>query len=304
VSAISRTTIVATGETEIFVQAGGSGPPLLLLHGFPQTHLMWRDIAPLLAPTFTVVCADLRGYGRSGCPASASDHAPYSKRTMARDMVIVMERLGFRRFSVVGHDRGARVGYRMALDHADRIDALALLDIVPTHTAWELADARFALTFWPWSLLAQPEPLPEKVLVASADAIVDHALSAWGSPSGVFPPDVRAAYVDALRSPDHAHAVCEEYRAAATIDRAHDDEDLTAGRRIRCPVLVLWSADGALGTWYQERGGPIGIWRTWCTNVQGDAIRGGHFFPEEDPAGTADRLMRFFKGNEHRRHTT
>jgi haloacetate dehalogenase len=304
VSAISRTTIVATGETEIFVQAGGSGPPLLLLHGFPQTHLMWRDIAPLLAPTFTVVCADLRGYGRSGCPASASDHAPYSKRTMARDMVIVMERLGFRRFSVVGHDRGARVGYRMALDHADRIDALALLDIVPTHTAWELADARFALTFWPWSLLAQPEPLPEKVLVASADAIVDHALSAWGSPSGVFPPDVRAAYVDALRSPDHAHAVCEEYRAAATIDRAHDDEDLTAGRRIRCPVLVLWSADGALGTWYQERGGPIGIWRTVCTDVQGDAIRGGHFFPEEDPAGTADRLMRFFKGNEHRRHTT
>ncbi|MFN2445864.1 MAG: alpha/beta fold hydrolase [Vicinamibacterales bacterium] len=288
------TSVIETGETEIFTRVGGSGPPLLLLHGFPQTHLMWRGIPPLLAHAFSVVCADLRGYGGSGCPALAPDHSPYSKRTMAHDMAILMQRLGFSRFSVAGHDRGGRVGYRMALDHPDRVDRLALLDILPTHTAWELADARFALAFWPWSLLAQPEPLPERVLVASADAIVDHALGAWGSPPHVFPPDVRAAYIDALRNPGHAHAICEEYRAAATIDRAHDSEDLAAGRRIRCPVLVLWSADGALGTWYQERGGPIGIWRRWCEDVQGCGIRGGHFFPEEDPAGTADRLMRFF----------
>lgn len=196
--------------------------------------------------------------------------------------------------SVAGHDRGGRVAYRMALDHPDRIDRLALLDIVPTHTAWELADARFALAFWPWSLLAQPAPLPERVLVASAEAIVDHALEAWGSPRHVFPPDVRTEYIDALADPRHAHAICEEYRASATIDRAHDAADLAAARRIRCPVLVLWSRDGALGTWYQDRGGPMGIWRTWCEDVQGEGVGGGHFFPEEDPAGTADRLTRFF----------
>src|SRR5688572_6895965 len=164
------TKMVATDETEIVIRMGGSGPPLLLLHGFPQTSLMWRSVAPLLARRFTVVCADLRGYGQSGCPASAPDHTPYSKRTIAREMVTVMERLGFSRFSVAGYDRGGRVAYRMALDHPECIVRLALLDIVPTLAAWELADARFALAFWPWSLLAQPEPLPERVLVASAEA--------------------------------------------------------------------------------------------------------------------------------------
>src|SRR3954466_10553781 len=151
---------VQTGETEIFLRQGGSGPPVLLLHGFPQTHLMWRSVAPLLAQRFTVVCSDLRGYGRSGCPASAPDHAPYAKRSMAGDMVQVMERLGFPRFAVAGHDRGGRVAYRMALDHPDRVDRLAVLDILPTETVWERADARFALGYWPWSLLAQPPPLP------------------------------------------------------------------------------------------------------------------------------------------------
>jgi haloacetate dehalogenase len=150
------TSEIRTGETGIFVRSYGSGPPILLLHGFPQTHLMWRSVAPLLARNFAVVCADLRGYGRSGCPVSAPDHAPYSKRAMAQDMVTVMERLGFPRFSVAGHDRGGRVAYRMALDHPDRIGRLAVLDILPTQTVWELADARFALAYWPWSLLAQP----------------------------------------------------------------------------------------------------------------------------------------------------
>src|SRR5919197_908789 len=200
---------IQTGETIIFVRSGGAGPPLLLLHGFPQTHVMWRGVAPVLAGGFTVVCADLRGYGRSGCPVSAPDHGPYAKRAMARDMVAVMERLGFPRFSVAGHDRGGRVAYRLALDLPDRVTRLAVLDVLPTETVWERADARFALGFWPWSLLAQPEPLPERILMAASEAIIDDALGGWGSPSTAFPPPVRDAYVAALRDPRHAHAICE-----------------------------------------------------------------------------------------------
>jgi haloacetate dehalogenase len=284
---------IDTGETTIFVRSGGSGPPILLLHGFPQTHLMWRSVSPQLVHRFTVVCADLRGYGRSGCPASAPDHAPYSKRAMARDMVRLMEHLGFRRFSVVGHDRGGRVAYRMALDHPDRVHRLAVLDIVPTEAAWERADSRLALTFWPWSLLAQPEPLPERILTAAADSIIDDALGGWGSPAAVFPPEIRAAYVEALRDPGHAHAICEEYRAAATIDREHDQADRVARRRITCPLLALWSARGPLGTWYSAEGGPLALWRAWSDDVKGQSIDAGHFFPEEASEQTADALLQF-----------
>src|SRR4051794_14310072 len=266
---------IQTDETSIFVTCAGSGPPLLLLHGFPQTHVMWRDVAPSLARDFTVVCADLRGYGRSGCPPSSPDSAPYAKRSMARDMVTVMERLGFVRFAVAGHDRGGRVAYRMALDHPDRIERLAVLDILPVETVWERADARFALGYWPWSLLAQPEPLPENILATSTDAIIDNALGGWGSPSEVFPAKVRAAYVEALRDPAHAHAICEEYRAAASIDRAHDRADREAARKIRAPVLALWSAQGPLDSWYAE--GPVALWRDWADDVRGYALEGGHF---------------------------
>jgi haloacetate dehalogenase len=284
---------IETGETTIFVSSGGSGPPVLLLHGFPQTHLMWRGVAPLLARNFTVVCADLRGYGRSGCPASAPDHAPYAKRVMARDMVAVMEQLGFQRFSVAGHDRGGRVAYRMALDHPDRVDRLAVLDILPTEMTWERADARLALAFWPWSLLAQPEPLPERILAAVPDAIVDNALGEWGSSPGTFPAAVRAAYVDALRDPAHVHAICEEYRAAAAIDREHDRADLTNGRRIVCPLLALWSGNGPIDTLYAAESGPIALWQAWANDVQGRKLEGGHFFPEAMPEETADALGRF-----------
>src|SRR2546421_1525030 len=166
---------IQSGEPSIFVRWGGAGPPILLLHGFPQTHLMWRRVAPLLARRFTVVCADLRGYGQSGCPASTPDHEPYSKRAMARDMVAVMARLGFRRFSVAGHDRGGRVAYRLALDHAETVERLAVLDVLPVLDVWERADARLALGFWPWSLLAQPEPLPERLVSAAAHAVVDNS---------------------------------------------------------------------------------------------------------------------------------
>jgi haloacetate dehalogenase len=291
---------IQTGETCIFVRCCGSGPPLLLLHGFPQTHLMWHRVAPLLARNFTTVCADLRGYGRSGCPVSTPDHAPYAKRSMAKDMVIVMEQLGFRGFSVAGHDRGGRVAYRMALDHPGRVERLAVLDILPTETVWERADARFALAFWPWSLLAQPEPLPERILMAAAEAIIDDALGGWGSPSDAFPPEICAAYVRALRDPSHAHAICEEYRAAATIDREHDKADRASGRKIVCPLLVLWSARGALENWYVGESGPIALWRAWGDHVEGRALNAGHFFPEEAPEQTAEALQCFFGGVDER----
>jgi haloacetate dehalogenase len=213
---------------------------------------------------------------------------------MARDMVTVMERLGFPRFSVAGHDRGGRVAYRLALDHPDRVERLAVLDIVPTETVWQRADARFALDFWPWSLLAQPAPLPERILETAADAVLDDALGGWGTPASVFPPEVRAAYVQALRAAGHAHAICEEYRAAATLDREHDRADRASGRRIACPVLALWSAQGSLASWYVEDSGPLALWREWSDDARGHPIQGGHFFPEEAPDRTAEALRRFF----------
>ena len=283
--------VEAAGAT-LLVWCQGMGPPLLLLHGFPQTSLMWRYLAERLAHRFTVVCADLRGYGGSSCPLSAPDHSPYSKRAMAADLVTVMDRLGFSRWSVVGHDRGGRVAYRLALDHPDRISRLAVLDVVPTESAWERADARFALGFWPWALLAQPAPLPESILAVAADAILDSALGGWGTPAATFTPEVRAAYLDALRDPAHVHAICEEYRAAAAVDREHDRADRANGRRIACPLFVIWSARGPLADWYGEEG-PLAIWREWASDVQGCAIDAGHFFPEEAPDNTFHILTRF-----------
>jgi len=284
-----------TAETSIFLQRGGTGPGLLLLHGFPQTHLMWRDIAPLLARDFTVICADLRGYGASGCPPSAADHAPYAKRAMARDMVAVMQLLGFDHFAVAGHDRGGRVAYRLALDHAERVQRLAVLDVLTIADAWELADKRLATGYWPWSLLAQDEPLPERLISAAPDAVVDSALSGGGSSFDAFSAEVRAAYIDALRDPAHVHAICEEYRAAASIDYEHDIDDRDAGRRVTCPLLALWSREGPLDQWYVDQGGPLALWRAWARDVSGGARDGGHFFAEARPERTADELCRFFR---------
>lgn len=285
---------IDTGEAKIFLRWSGSGPALLLLHGFPQTHLMWRRVAPLLVSRYTIVCADLRGYGESSCPASAPDHAPYTKRAMAADMVSVMSQLGFSRFGIAGHDRGGRVAYRLALDHPQRVTRLAVLDIVPTSTVWDRADARFALAFWPWSLLAQPAPLPERLVASAPEALVDDALAAWGSPPDAFPPEVRARYADALRDPEHVHAICEEFRAAATLDRDHDQTAEHNGTRITCPCLVVWSAQGAVGTWYENVGGPLALWRAWADDVRGHAMDAGHFFPEEVPEKTAAALDEFF----------
>lgn len=284
---------VATSEGKIALRTGGAGQALLLLHGFPQTHEMWRDIAPRLAEDFTVVCADLRGYGESGCPAARPGAHPYSKRTMAEEMAEVMSELGFDTFAAVGHDRGARVAYRIALDHQERTSALVALDVVPMDTAWERADRRLALGFWPWSLLAQPAPLPERLLLGAADAILDGALGGWGTPATTFDDDVRSAYLGQLRDSDHVLAICEEYRAAATVDPADDAEDRAAGRRIACPVRVLWSAEGPLGTWYDEEGGPLALWEGLCERLEGEPVAGGHFFPEENPAALAADIRDF-----------
>ncbi len=288
---------ITTDKTTIFVRYRGSGPPVLLLHGFPETHLMWTEVAERLVSEFTVVCADLPGYGHSGCPASTPTHHPYSKRTMANELINVMQQLGFDRFSIAGHDRGGRVAYRMALDNPQHVERLAVLDIVPTETVWENADARFGLAFWPWTMLAQPEPLPERILTAAAEAIVDNALNNWGSPAASFSGEARAEFIACLQDPEHAHAICEEYRAAATIDREHDRSDRDSGRRIKCPVLVLWSSRGALATWYLDNGGPLGIWKEWANDVRGVGLDAGHFFPEEIPEHTASLLRNFFLGN-------
>lgn len=280
----------------VFAAIAGDGPPLLLLHGFPQTHLMWREVAPRLAEAFTVVCMDLPGYGRSGCPRPEPDHAPHSKRAMAAACLGAMRSLGLPRFAVAGHDRGGRVAFRLGLDHPDAVTAVVVMDVIPTRAAWERADARLALSFWPWSLLAQPAPLPERLLAGAPDAVVDDALSNWGSPAAIFRPEVRAAYVEALRDPATIEAICEEYRAAAGIDREHDEADRKAGRRLRPPLLALWSAAGGLGNWYEAEGGPLAIWREWAEDLQGEGLAGGHFFPEEYPALVADRLRDFLIG--------
>lgn len=285
---------IDTGDARIFCRVGGAGPPVLLLHGFPQTHVMWDRVARKLADRRTVVAADLRGYGASSCPPSDADHAPYSKRAMAGDMARLMTALGFDRFSVAGHDRGGRVAYRLALDHPGRIERAAMLDIVPGADAWDRADARLALSFWPWSLLAQPAPLPERLIGAAPDAVIDDALANWGTPPDSFDRRTRDAYVAALSDPDHVHAICEEYRAAAGIDRDHDAADRAAGRRIACPLLILWSARGGLDTWYAHEGGPLGFWRRWGDAVSGCAIDGGHFFAEENNAA-AEALDAFLR---------
>lgn len=197
---------------------------------------------------------------------------------------------------MAGHDRGGRVAYRAALDHPGRVSRLAVLDVVTVVDAWAHADDRFALGFWPWSLLAQDPPLPETLIAAAPQAIIDHALSPqWGTPAETFDPAVRAEYAAQLRDPDHAHAICEAYRAGAGIDRAHDQTDLDAGRQIACPALVLWSDAGPVGTWYTDDGGPLALWRRFAPDLTGEGVAGGHFFPEEHPRDTAAALAAFFE---------
>jgi len=285
-----------TERGRVFLERMGSGPPVLLLHGFPQTGLMWRDVAPLLAADHEVFVADLPGYGRSEVPLTDGTPERMAKRAMAEDLVEAMARKGCSHFAVVGHDRGGRVAYRMALDHPDVVSRLGVLDVIPTGDLWVRADAQLALAFWPFIMLAQPAPLPETLLRTCAEVVVDDALSNWGSPREIFDDEVREAYIGALRRPEHAEAICDEYRAAATVDRDHDAQDCAAQRVIRCPTLVLWSDRGGLANWYEEDGGPLGIWKAWAPDLCGQAVRGGHFFPEEHPAETARLIARFLDG--------
>ncbi len=277
---------IDTGEAVIRVRHGGSGPPLLLLHGYPQTHVMWHLVAPCLAGDFSVVAADLRGYGESSKPPTAPDHEPYSKRAMAREQVEVMRRLGFERFSVAGHDRGAYCAYRMALDHPERVDRLAVLDIVPAGEAWRLADARFMLRWWHWAFLAQPAPLPERLIGVDPDAFYLR-----GDRARTFAPDALDEYRRAFSDPDTIHAMCEDYRANATYDRELDDADRVAGRRLACPVLALWGRRDDLEELY---GDPLAVWRGWASDVRGRGLDCGHYLAEEAPAETFDELHSFF----------
>ena len=279
------------GEAEIFARVGGSGPPLLLLHGYPQTHRMWARVAGLLASRFTLVAPDLRGYGASSAPASRNGEL-YAKRLMAADAVALMAALGHDRFAVAGHDRGGRVAYRLALDHPEKVTKLAVLDIVPTAEMWAGMDAARAMAVYHWMFLAQPEPLPETLISAAPQTYLDHTLASWtGDRSlGNFTPEALDAYRAMFRDPARVHASCEDYRAGATIDRAYDEADRAAGRRIAAPLLALWGAKGIPA----KGENPLAVWRRWAENVTGFGIESGHFIPEEAPEATARALAEFF----------
>ena len=283
-----ETSQVEVSGNTVFVRRYGTGPAILMVHGCPRTSLMWRFLAPKLAGNYTVICVDLRAYGRSGVPASTSDHFPYSKRAMARELVEVMDKLGFPTFAVIGHDRGGRVAYRMALDHPKNVERLAVFDVIPILEGWSRADARFAQTYWPWTLLAQKEPLPESYLLGAPKAVFDNPFG-----HGSFGPAILEEYVSTYRNPARVHGICEEYRAAATIDVEHDRADKEASTRIECPMLHLWGEGGPLDTVYTKEGGPLGIWRQWAPHAQGQAMKGGHFFPEENPDDTAVLVKQF-----------
>ena len=276
-----------TSGTDIFLRQGGSGPPLLLLHGYPQTHVIWHKIAPALSENFTVIAPDLRGYGDSGKPASDVSHTPYSKRAMAQDMVEVMAALGFDSFSVVGHDRGGRVAHRLALDHSTKVERLAVLDIAPTLYMYENTDMRFATAYYHWFFLIQPNGLPEQLIGADPAAYLRTKLGAWGKTEGAISSEARAEYLRCFCDPAAIHASCEDYRAAATIDLAHDRAETG---KLAMPLLVLWGESGFVGSAYDM----LATWRDVAQNVQGHAVPGGHYLPEEAPAETLKALLDFF----------
>lgn len=281
-------TVVVDGIA-IHAVIGGSGPPVLLLHGYPQMHAMWHHIAPELARRHTVVVADLRGYGDSAKPAGDTDHATYSKRAMAADQVGLMRLLGFESFAVVGHDRGARVAHRMCLDHPDRVNRVAVLDIVPTRHMFRTADSGVAHGYYHWFFLAQPFDLPERLIGADPEYFLRYCMDRWAADSGAFAPEAVAEYLRCFADPATIHATCEDYRAAATVDLEHDEADARAGRRVGCPVLALWGGLGFVGTQYDA----AAIWRQYTADVQPEALPCGHFLPEEAPEATAGALIDF-----------
>lgn len=284
-TAAEQVSDVDVGDVRLRVRTRGSGSPLLLLHGYPETSLMWDAVGGTLADAFTVVAPDLRGYGDSTAPPDAPRSETYGKRAMAADAVALMASLGFDRFDVAGHDRGGRVAYRLALDSPEAVRRLTVLDVVPTAEVWERADARFAMGYWHWALLAQPHPVPETLIAADPEFFFLDA-QFGGLLRRVAAVD---EYVRCVRDPKVVHAICEDYRAGATYDRELDEQDRAAGRRITCPVQVLWGAQGALAAWYDV----LAVWRDWADDVVGQAVECGHFVPEEAPEQTAAALRAF-----------
>jgi len=284
---------IDTSDATIFARKGGAGPPLLLIHGYPQCNVMWHKIAAQLATHFTLVIPDLRGYGMSSCPPADPLNFVYSKRAMANDLVEVMESFGYEDFRVVGHDRGGRVAYRMALDYSDKINRLAVLDIVPTHAMWHNFNVSLAMKTYHWLFLAQPFPLPEMLLEKAPVEFLDYTVASWtkaGDLSG-FSEQALAHYRHHFSQQEHIRASCEDYRAGQTYDLRADELDREKGNMIRCPLLTLWGEAGIPG----ETDGPLEIWKGWGTNVQGAAIDSGHFVAEENPDETLAILLPFLK---------
>jgi haloacetate dehalogenase len=279
-------TRIETPGASIATSVGGSGPALLLLHGYPQTRAMWHRVAPRLAERFTVVLTDLRGYGDSSKPAGDAEHRTYSKRAMAADQVAVMRALGFERFAVVGHDRGGRVGHRLAVDHPERVTHLAVLDIVPTFHVFERADRHMAMAYYHWFFLAQPFDLPERLIGADPRTFLHRKIGGWGTGLEVFAPEALAEYERCFDAAT-IHASCEDYRAAATIDLEHDGQD--RDRRIEAPLLALWGANGFVGRHYDV----LDVWRAYAGDVRGEALPSGHYLAEERPVETAQALEAF-----------
>ncbi len=284
--------IEGEGATLFVRRAGPTGaPPLVLLHGYPQTSAMWHGVAPILARSFQVICPDLRGYGRSDKPASDAAHAPYAKRAMANDIVAVMRRLGHKRFLVGAHDRGARVAHRLGLDYPDHVAAMALLDIAPTRAMYTGTNAAFAHAYWHWFFLTQPSPLPERIIGADPEGFWKLKCFNQARGDNPFIPEALAEYLNAFADPDAIHASCEDYRAAATIDIAHDDAD--QGRKLHMPILTLWAKRGVIETCFDA----LALWRQRAERVEGEALDTTHYMAEEVPGDVATRMSDFFARN-------
>ncbi len=287
---------IQTSDPEVRIRGkhGGSGPALLLIHGNPLSHRSWSNVAASLAQHFTVVAADIRGYGHSSKPKGAPDHSNYTFRRMAQDFIEVMDHLGLERFSVAGHDRGARVTHRMCLDHGDRVKKAAFLDILPTDFVWsELDKLDVALSLYHWTFLSQPLGFPEALLKGNEPLYIRSKLMSQGLGKGGFSEDEIAYYTE-LCTPENVHGVCEDYRASATLDLEHDREDREAGRLIECPVMLLWGAQSHTS---RHGAGPESIWKDYARNiVHAEALPCGHYPMEQAPAATADAFIRFFEG--------
>lgn len=280
---------IKVNKAEINFVHGGSGEPLLLLHGYPQTHVMWSEIAPELASDFYIVCPDIRGYGDSSKPKGLPDHSNYSKRVMSQDMTELMEQLGFKSFYAAGHDRGGRVLHRMCLDHPSKVNKACVMDIAPTHHMFTTADKEFATGYYHWFFLIQPDGLPEKLIGEDPEYYLREILRRWSGKRKEFNPSAVSEYVRCFSASSCIHGSCEDYRAASTIDLEHDEEDME--KKIMCPLLVLWGNEGFVHRKYNV----LEVWEKRAVNVTGKALDSGHFLPEENPKDVLYELKKFFK---------